>query len=229
MRSASQSQGRSRPFSAVNDGASTDCNRNEPAGRCSVSQRSQSCSPISRPAFVMCNRHDSNAIAVDSIEQAVRKPIQELPANLLAHLSVRFRFQQYLAHSSLNGIKERETKPGRSLLVVLRRLSHLGIGIRVEPHTFHEIAALVRRKTSSAGISFTRPSRSSFNRRSASVTQSCRFSSSEGASRLRRSFSARRARLSSPRFRTSASSSSKLRDIARLLTLPYRLRVSIAP
>ncbi len=55
-------------------------------------------------------------------------------------------------------------------------------------YDLHEIAALARRKASSAGISLALPSLSSFSRLSASALKRLSFSFSVGSYRLRISF-----------------------------------------
>lgn len=71
-----------------------------------------------------------------------------------------------------------------------------------------DIAILASRNISSAGISLARPSRKSLSLRSASTTHKCRFSLSEGTSKLKMSLSASRALASRSSFMISASSCS---------------------
>ncbi len=110
--------------------------------------RSQARPPIPWSAFVVSNGHNSNTITVDSIEQAVGKSIHELLADLVAYQSIRFWLLQHLVNCGFNGVEKRVTKAEGSLFVVLSRLSHLGIGVRVEPHTSHESDALACRRAS---------------------------------------------------------------------------------
>ena len=81
----------------------------------------------------------------------------------------------------------------------------------------HEMACRARRNISSAEISLARLPRKSLSLRSASTTHKCRFSLSDGASKLKISFSARRALAYRSSFMISASSCSSFIAISLLL------------